>query len=146
MAARLGLLKMEKSKATRDRIPKSVCKAVNTFYTSNEGSCQAPGKREVKRVKVIDPESGRSQWQSHQVHYLHSSIKESYNSFTTLHPDMHIGRTAFWKMKPQWVKSSMCVPRNVCTCQIHQNFIHMLKAGHQALKQIPLYKVYKDSV
>jgi len=47
------------------------------------------------------------------------SIGETYELFKTRYPNVKIGRSKFYALRPSWVREDS--PRQVCMCIQHQN-------------------------
>ena len=107
--------------------------AVKSFYTSDDISRMAPGKRDVITVRNEDGK------QKLQKRHLYMTIKEAYAIFKTENPDIKLGLSKFADLRPPNVLLSSQTPANVCTCVYHQNMFLALDAIHCHIPSIPSY-------
>ena len=126
LAKREEIVKNVKPIRGMTRTSQSTLDKIQAFYCRSDISRQAPGWKDVKKSR--DPVTKK--WVSHQVSHLFYTISESFRRFKREYPDENVGRTIFWKYKPFWVKSCSTIPKNICCCEIHENFMFLLKAGH----------------
>jgi hypothetical protein len=107
--------------------------AVKNFYTRDDISRMAPGKRDVVTIK---DQEGKKKLQKR---HLYMSIKETYGVFKDENPNVKIGLTKFSTLRPPNVLLSSQTPSNVCTCVYHQNMFLALDAIHSHVPGIPVY-------
>ena len=106
---------------------------VKNFYTRDDISRMAPGKRDVVTIRDKD---GKKKLQKR---HLYMSIKEAYGVFKVENPNVKIGLTKFRKLRPPNVLLSSQTPSNVCTCVYHQNMFLALDAINIHVPDIPSY-------
>lgn len=95
-------------------IPTSTENKVREFYQNDEISWQAPGRKDFVRVgNLIQPK------ENVQKKIMLMTIDEAFESFKTVHPEVQIGRSSFFKLRPANVKPSSDMPHNVCVCRYH---------------------------
>ena len=64
---------------------------------------------------------------------------EAYETWKSEHPQRQIGKSQFAKLRSNFVLLTSELPRNICVCKIHENFIQCLKALHRFNSIFPLY-------
>lgn len=113
-------------------MPTSTENKVREFYQNDEISWQAPGRKDFVRVgNLIQPK------ENVQKKIMLMTIDEAFESFKTVHPEVQIGRSSFFKLRPANVKPSSDMPHNVCVCRYHANMEMALTAASQICESIP---------
>ena len=107
--------------------------AVKNFYTRDDISRMAPGKRDVVTIK---DQEGKKKLQKR---HLYMSIKETYMVFKDENPNVKIGLTKFSTLHPPNVLLSSQTPSKVCICVYHQNMLLALDIIHRHVPGIPVY-------
>jgi len=90
------------------------------FYSTNDVSWQAPGRKDRVIIRKIDSE-GKKVKRTEQVRYMLVSLKEARNSFVKTHPVYKIGLSKFCELRPVNIKLFDHIPHNVCVCSYHEN-------------------------
>jgi hypothetical protein len=109
-------------------------KTVQTFYQRDDISRQAPGRKDVV---IIRENGGKSKVQAR---HLTTSVNEVYAMFREIHPDVMIGKSKFAELRPKHVLLSSQLPRNVCLCKYHENFIMAVDTLNKAIPGFPKYE------
>ena len=91
--------------------------SVLEFYERDDISRQAPGKRDVLKVKINGSKIEK------QKRHLNMSIREAYNLWKEENKNVKLGKSTFATLRPQHVLPTSKLPRNVCVCRYHENFI-----------------------
>ena len=127
------------TKRTRESTLTSEVKSfIKEFFCNDEISWQAPGKQDVKSVK--NPVSGE---RNHiQKRYMIMSIGEAFEQFKDSHPDVTIGKSTFFSLRPQHVLPLADTPHNVCVCKYHCNCINLIEAVSKHIPDFP--KTHKE--
>lgn len=104
---------LEKSTRTVDLATEA---SVINFFNSDQVSRMMPGKRDCKSVKV----NGKRVLK--QKRLLLSTIDELYQLYKETNPDIKIGFTKFYLLKPtECVSANKNGTHNVCVCKYHAN-------------------------
>jgi hypothetical protein len=99
-------------------ITKETKDLVINFYERDDISRQAPGRKDVVTIRSENGEKTKV-----QARHLTTTINEVYAMFKESNPDIKIGRSKFSELRPKHVLLSSQLPRNVCLCKYHENFI-----------------------
>ena len=67
------------------------------------------------------------------------SINEVYALFTDANPTIKIGKRKFAELRPKHVLLSSQLPRNVCLCKCHENFIMAVNSLNKVVHSFPQY-------
>lgn len=93
------------------RLDNRVEQSVLDFYVSDEVSRETSHKKQV-----IRPSPNRAPI---ALRFLHLTIEETFAQFKMNHPDIQIGRSKFFSLRPSWVREK--VPHEHCLCLYHEN-------------------------
>ena len=74
-----------------------------------------------------------------QKQHLVTSVKEAYNIWKSENPSRKIGKSKFSSLRQKYVLLTSQLPRNVCACKYHENFINAVNALHKVKSTIPKY-------
>jgi hypothetical protein len=96
---------------------------VYNFYTSDEISRETSYKKEV-----IHPPPSRTPI---PLRFLHLTIGETFEQFKMKYPNLEIGRSKFFSLRPVWVRER--TPHESCLCIYHENADLLLQLIHHAL-------------
>ena len=111
-----GLCTVKKAKSSRGSraVSEELMKKVIDFYTDNEISWQAPGKRDY----IIVRENGNK----HKVQKKHllSTLKEAHAMFIKEYKE-EISFSKFCELRPKHVLLLNQLPHNVCVCRYHED-------------------------
>lgn len=113
--------------STSKKLPESTVKKVIDFFLNDEISRASPNGFEYVTIK----EDGQKKKIS--VRHLIYTVKESHGMFCKENPEVKIGLSKFFEIKPINVLSFSKMPHNVCCCQIHENIrccLKTLKTAH----------------
>lgn len=114
----------------------SLCKKIESFYSSDEISYQTPG---VSDVMVVKNANGKRA--TLQKRYVCMTLKEAYQEYRKDHPKCVLGISSFFELRPKHILLVSDTPKNVCVCQYHANFEYICKS----LRLIPGFpNTYKD--
>lgn len=64
---------------------------------------------------------------------------EAYSLWKKEYPDIKIGKSKFAALRPPHVLLTIELPRNVCVCRYHENFILLWDALHKFNARFPSY-------
>lgn len=119
--------------STSKQIPESTLKKVTEFYLNDEISRASPNGFESVTIK----ENGQKKKIS--VRHLIYTVKESHGMFCKDNPELKLGLSKFFELKPINVLSFSKMPHNVCCCQIHENIrcaLKTLKSAHPLFSEL----------
>lgn len=85
--------------------------AVISFLEKDESSRLCAGKKETVTMKKCKK----------QRRLLNDTMETLHKKFTSQHPEMKLGYSAFCKHRPFWILSPTASGRNTCLCAIHEN-------------------------
>ena len=111
-----GILPKVTPKNSGKRIADHVISAVQSFYEDPEISRTTPGMKDCKTVKIdgIVERKGKR--------LLLYNISEAHRLFHFDHPEMKIGLSKFFMLRPKWVVTADSSRAHyVCVCIHHQN-------------------------
>lgn len=110
---------------------------IQQFYTSDDVSRETSNKKQVVRPPPSrDPVALR---------FLHLTVGETFEKFKTLHPDIKIGRSKFFSLKPSWVRDR--TPHKNCLCIQHANADLLLQAVRNSLQShVAMDELVQESV
>lgn len=92
------------------------------FYESDEISRNSP---RAKDVKYYTDESGQKTLKSRR--YMQYSIREAQALFSERHPNLSIGNTSFYNLKPANIELMSETPVEMCLCDEHENIRFFVK-------------------
>ena len=95
--------------------------AIRQFYQRDDISRQAPGRKDA--VTMRDKHETDGSITKIQLWHLTSSVAENYALFCSEYPDLKVGRTKFYELRPSHLLLSSKLPHNVCLCREHKHFI-----------------------
>ena len=127
-------MKWPNKKSRMSRIPNATVTKVEAFYIRGDVSRMCPGKRDVVTVRKNGKKEKR------QKQHTSTSIKEAFVCFKDENPDIKLGLSKFAELRPEHVLLSSQMPKNVCVCMYHENFILAVETLHSYCPSIPLYK------
>lgn len=116
-----GSMLYKKSHNVASLSPETVNK-VTRFYCDEEVSRMSPNVKDFLAVS----RDGKKVKQ--QVRYLQLTVKEVFEEFKKLYPDVKIGLSKFAELRPSFVKSLSKIPHNVCCCLLHENMRYALES------------------
>ena len=103
------------------------------FFCSDEISHQAPGKQDVKSVK--DPAAGKRVQM--QKRHMVMTVRETYQEYKTSNPNIPVGKSTFYALRPEHVLPVSQMPHNVCVCEQHGNFNYLTESVSMFTKSFP---------
>jgi hypothetical protein len=123
LAQNLGIMKQNKEheRATK-AIPLPVQTEVRKFFSRDDVSYQAPGKRDFISIKIDGIK------RKLQKRYLFFTLREAYQLYIDENPNIIISRSSFKDLRPPNVLYKSSTPHNVCVCLYHENVSLLLKA------------------
>lgn len=110
-------------KGTPRKLTDEVKKLICDFYNKDDISKQMPGIKDAKTVKSNTGVKMRIQKRT-----MIMNIGEAYEIFKEAHPEISVGKTAFYNERPAHVLPINDTPHNVCVCTTHSNYIILLLA------------------
>ena len=93
---------------------------VNSFYSTDDISWQAPGRKDHVIIRSIS-EDGQKTKTTQQTRYMLMSLQEAYNKFKEEHPIIKVGLSKFCELRPPYIKLFDHLPHQVCLCSYHEN-------------------------
>ncbi|CAM4986859.1 unnamed protein product [Rotaria socialis] len=123
VAEDLKILKIQK-KQERDyqALPTTVKNKVYEFYSRDDISYQAPGKRDSITIK----ENGLRK--KMQKKYLLFTLRELYELFIQENPNAIISLSSFQDLRPDYILYKSSIPHNMCICNYHENIALLIKS------------------
>ncbi|KAI5696363.1 hypothetical protein M8J76_010205 [Diaphorina citri] len=106
---------------------------VKEFYCQDDISCQAPGIKDTISLRS-DKDKPKNKVQKR---YMIITIGEAFELFKLSYPDIKIGKTAFFNLRPPQVLPSAHTPHNVCICKYHYNFISIVESLSKTIECFP---------
>lgn len=106
------------------RITEEAQQVVKDFFYRDDVSRQAPGMKDCKTVR--DPETGVKVKKQKRTMIL--TIREAYEYFKEINPEIDIGKSSFYNLRPTEVLPIADTPHNVCVCTQHANYINLFKS------------------
>ena len=100
---------------------------VNSFYSTDDISWQAPGRKDHVIIRSIT-EDGQKTKTTQQIRYMLMSLREAYNKFKEEHPNIKVGLSKVCKLRPPYIKLFDHLPHQVCLCSYHENVRLLLVA------------------
>jgi len=83
---------------------------IQDSYLDDEISRQSSNTKDTRKSKELG---------AVVIRYMTMSIGETYELFKTRYPNVKIGRSKFYALRPSWVREDS--PHQVCMCIQHQN-------------------------
>ena len=102
----------------------SVAEKVCSFYERDEYSCISPNRKDVCKDNT-------------QKQYLIMGIMELYHEFKLQFPELTIGKSKFYTLRPSHVFLHENIPHDQCLCKHHENIDLILQKLHAFSKEIP---------
>jgi len=93
---------------------------VNSFYSTDDISWQAPGRKDHVIIRRIS-EDGQKTKTTQQTRYMLMSLREAYNKFKEEHPTIKVELSKFCELRPPCIKLFDHLPHQVCLCSYHEN-------------------------
>lgn len=106
---------------------------IESFYSRDDISRQAPGKQDVKSVK----NSHTGKRELIQKRHMVLTIGEAYQEFNKCYPDTEVGKPKFYSLRPPYVLPVADTPHNVCVCRYHANFNYILQSIVKVVPSFP---------
>ena len=118
---------------------------VINFYSTNDISWQAPGRKDRVIIRETDSE-GKKVKRTEQAHYMLVSLKEAQYSFVITHPESKIGLSKFCELRPKNIKLFDHIPHNVCVRSYHENVRLLLLALKEHTELCTDFRGFIDQV
>lgn len=113
----LNLIEPKQQKIGPRALQENEIQVIKEFFGSDPISRQAPGKLDTKTVKC--PKTGeRSKL---QIRHMIMTIGEAYEEFKKSHPNITVGKSSFFSLRPKHILPVSKMPHNVCVCKYHSN-------------------------
>lgn len=103
------------------KLTEEVKDTVINFYYRDDVSRQAPGIKDCK--SVIDAKTGTKVKKQKRIMLV--TVNEAFEYFKELHPEINIGTSSFYILRPDEVLLVSDTPHNVCVCTQHSNYINL---------------------
>ena len=117
------------------RIADDVKNKIIDYYNRDDMSRWTPGKQEYITLKDEKGEKMKL-----QKRYLQMTCGELYALFKAENPEIKVGKSIFYGLRPKNVLLSSNTPHNTCNCKVHGNIFLYLEALHNSSKRIiPTY-------
>jgi len=123
---------LETSKIIRKGVDSETEEKVLRFYSRDDISWAAPGKRDSK---VVENSSGEKEVQ--QKRYLTMNVMEAHQLFKIENLDVKIGKSKFFEFRPKHIQPMSDIPHNVCICKLHGNIDSLLQGISKVYSQSP---------
>jgi hypothetical protein len=72
-----------------------------------------------------------------QKRHMVLTISEAFHLFKLDFPEIPVGKTLFYQLRPQHVKLLSQLPHNVCVCMYHANFVYLVEAIQKICPAVP---------
>lgn len=105
---------------------------IREFFSRDDISRQAPGKRDTKSVKMKDGKR-----ETRQKRHLIMTVKEAFSVYKEKFPQSDVHISTFYSFRPKHILLSSEIPHNVCVCKYHGNFNFLVEAVHENLPTFP---------
>lgn len=136
LRAQYGVLAKAPKKESGRQLKTEIVEAVIKFFEDDDISRLMPGQRDC--VTVRDKNNGKSKEQKRLILF---NLKEAYEKFKQIHPNLTIGFSSFASLRPKnCVLAGASGTHSVCVCLIHQNMKLMLMACKTKLTYKELLK------
>ena len=110
-----GILpKIEKKSNGKTLLPETIA-LIKEFYEDDEYTRMCPGAKEFKSIY---------RWHQSKKNnriLLLLSITELSNEFQKKYPNIKVGLSKFFELRPKWIVTASDSVMYVCACEIHQN-------------------------
>ena len=123
------------SKQRDNTIPTEVHEKVIEFYSRDDISWAAPGKRDSSIVRAVVGQ--KTSKKCVQNRFMTMNIMEAHQIFKKENPEIQIGKSKFFEFRPKGIKPMADIPHNVCICQIHGNMDSLLSGIAKACPLSP---------
>lgn len=107
------------------------------FFCQDDISRQAPGIKDYSTIKDKDGTK-----QKIQKRHLVMTVGEAYQEFKKGFPDLKVGKSKFYSLRPSHVLLHSATPHNVCVCKYHFNVIDLTQSIAKVIPGFP--KTHKD--
>jgi hypothetical protein len=101
-------------------LAQDVIDKVIAHYCSDFISRQSPNRKDVVNIRESDGTKT-----SVPCRHLLMSINECFEQFKEEHPDVIVGRSKYYSLRPKWVKFT--VEHSSCHCLYHENYTFLTK-------------------
>ena len=123
-------------------IAEDIKNKIRELYNRDDVSRWTPGKQEYVTTRNEIGEKIKM-----QKRYLQLTCDELYKVFKQEYPELVVGRSMFYSLRPVNVILSSNTPHSTCHCKYHENIILYLDALNKTSKRIPSYSSdFPDSV
>lgn len=117
-----GVLSYPEDRRGNRPLDNQVEMTIHNFYTSDETSRETSYKKEV-----IHPPPSRNPI---PLRFLHVTIGETFEQFKVKYPNLEIGRSKFFSLRPAWVRER--TPHESCLCIYHENANLVLQVSNSS--------------
>lgn len=107
---------------------------VINFYEQDDISRQSPNRKDTMSVK--DKITGKRAHVAKR--HMMMTIAEAYALFKTEFPDIKLGKSKFFELRPLHVRPMSEMPHNVCVCIYHANYAFLVEALKKQLPALPI--------
>ena len=95
----------------KNKLPEDIAIAVQRFLEQDDVSRMCAGKKEtITKSKV-----------KRQKRYLLDNMTNLHKKFICANPGLNVSLSAFFKLRPFWVKKPRVQDRETCLCKVHEN-------------------------
>ena len=112
LAKEVGLDVASPKKKSKNGLNDNAIAKVKDFYSNNEISWQAPGRKDFVTIRTVNSDGTRAKT-TEQTRYLTVSLKEPYNHFMTINPNIKVGLSKFCDLRPPNIKLFDSIPHNI---------------------------------
>ena len=112
LAKEVGLDVASPKKKAKNGLNDDTIAKVKDFFSNNEISWQAPGRKDFVTIRTVNSDSARAKT-TEQTCYLTVSLKEAYHHFMTMSPNIKVGLSKFCDLRPPNIKLFDSIPNNI---------------------------------
>ena len=111
----------------------NVAQTIQDFYLDDEISRESSNTKDTRKPKGVG---------TVVIRYMTMSLGETFELFKTKYPDLKVGRSKFYMLKPSWVREDC--PHQVCMCIQHQNIDLLLTVSQCSVKNHLRFSYFRN--
>lgn len=109
-------------------------KLVIHFFEQDDVSRPSPNRKDTMSIK--DKDTGKRAHVAKR--HMLMTIAEAYAQFKTEYPNIKVGKSKFFELRPLHVRYISEIPHNVCVCSYHANYTFLLEALNKFHPNLPI--------